>query len=138
MGKVKEVAGKPGWVEGDAADFLGLSEAESLLIDLKITTSMAIRRLRAGRKMTQEDLAALAGVDQSRVAKIENCSPRVTLDAMVILLFALGGRLADLTGPLMDEHSSKAPVSKIAKSSIRRNSADKGSLGKKSAKARAK
>jgi transcriptional regulator with XRE-family HTH domain len=138
MGKVKEVAGKPGWVEGDAADFLGLSEAESLLIDLKITTSMAIRRLRAGRKMTQEDLAALAGVDQSRVAKIENCSPRVTLDAMVILLFALGGRLADLTGPLMDEHSSRVPISKIAKSSIPRNSADKGSLGKKSAKARAK
>ena len=34
MGKVKEVAGKPGWVEGDAADFLGLSEAVSLLIDL--------------------------------------------------------------------------------------------------------
>jgi hypothetical protein len=47
MGKVKEVAGKPGWVEGDAADFLGLSEAESLLIELKITTSTAIRRLRA-------------------------------------------------------------------------------------------
>jgi transcriptional regulator with XRE-family HTH domain len=88
--------------------------------------------------MTQEDLSALAGVDQSRVAKIENCSPRVTLDAMVILLFALGGRLADLTGPLMDDHSSRVPASKIAKSSIRRNSADKGSLGKKSAKARAK
>ena len=54
MSKVKEVARNPGWVDGDAADFLGLSEAESLLIDLKITTSMAIRRLRAGRKMTQE------------------------------------------------------------------------------------
>ena len=90
MRKVKEVARNPGWVDGDAADFLGLSEAESLLIDLKITTSMAIRRLRAGRKMTQEDLAAMAGVDQSRVAKIENCSPRVTLDAMVMLLFASG------------------------------------------------
>ena len=115
MGKVKEVAGKPGWVEGDAADFLGLSEAESLLIDLKITTSMAIRRLRAGRKMTQEDLAALAGVDQSRVAKIENCSPRVTLDAMVMLLFALGGGLADLTGPLMDEHTIKVTGSRAKK-----------------------
>ncbi len=104
------------------------------MIDLKITTSMAIRRLRAVRKMTQDDLAALAGVDQSRVAKIENCSPRVTLDAMVILLFALGGTLADLTGPLMDDHSSRLPVSRMAKSSIRGNSAGKGALEKKSAK----
>ena len=44
MGKVKEVHRKPGWVEGDTADFLGLSDEESLLIDLKITTAMAIRR----------------------------------------------------------------------------------------------
>ena len=115
MGKVKLVAGKPGWVEADAADFLGLSEQESLLIDLKITTSMAIRRLRTDRKMTQEDLAALTGVDQSRIAKIENCSPRVTLDAMVMLLFALGGGLADLTGPLMDEHTIKVAGSRAKK-----------------------
>jgi DNA-binding XRE family transcriptional regulator len=115
MGKVKLVAGKPGWVEGDAADFLGLSEQELRLIDLKITTSMAIRRLRTDRKMTQEDLAALTGVDQSRIAKIENGSPRVTLDAMVMLLFALGGGLADLTGPLMDEHTIKVAGSRAKK-----------------------
>jgi DNA-binding XRE family transcriptional regulator len=119
----------PGWQPIEAA---ANPIAELLLIDLKSTTSMAIRRLRAGRKMTQEDLAALTGVDQSRVAKIENCSPRVTLDAMVILLFALGGMLSDLTGPLMDDHLSRVPVSKIAKSSTCRDPADIGSLGKKS------
>ena len=29
MGKVKEVAGQPGWVEGDAADFLRLAAKQS-------------------------------------------------------------------------------------------------------------
>ena len=135
MGKVKDVHRKPGWVEGDTADFLGLSDEESLLIDLKITTSMAIRRLRSQRKITQEQLAAMAGVDQSRVAKIENCSPRVTLDAMVMLLFVLGGTLADLTGPLMDERTTTTTISKIAKSSTRKSSAVKAAKGSKSPKA---
>ena len=135
MGKVKDVHRKPGWVEGDTADFVGLSDEESLLIDLKITTAMAIRRLRAQRKITQEQLAAMAGVDQSRVARIENCSPRVTLDAMVMLLFVLGGTLADLTGPLMDELTATTTISRIAKSSTRKNSAVKAAKGSKAPKA---
>ena len=61
MGKVRDVHRKPGWVEGDAADFLGLSDEESLLIDLKITTAMAIRRLRAA-----EDHAGAARRDGPR------------------------------------------------------------------------
>jgi hypothetical protein len=119
MGKVRDVNRKPGWVEGDTADFLGLSGEESLLIDLKITTAMAIHRLRAQRKIAQQ-LAAMARVDQSCVAKIENCSPRVTLVAMVMLLFVLGGTLAELTGPLMDERTAATSISKIATSSTRK------------------
>ncbi len=135
MGKVRDVHRKPGWVEGDTADFLGLSDEESLLIDLKITTAMAIRRLRAQSMITQQQLAAMARVDQSRVAKIENCSPRVTLDAMVMLLFALGGTLADLTGPLIPERTATTSISKIAKSSTRKSSAVKAARRRKSPKA---
>ncbi len=135
MGKVRDVHRKPGWVQGDTADFLGLSDEESLLIDLKITTAMAIRRLRAQQKITQEQLAAMARVDQSRVAKIENCSPRITLDAMLMLLFVLGGTLADLTGPLMDERTATTSIAKIAKSSTRKSSAVKAARGSKSPKA---
>ncbi len=62
------------------------------------------------KNITQEQLAAMARVDQSRVPKIENGSPRVTLDAMVMLLFVLGGTLADLTGPLMDEHTATTSI----------------------------
>jgi transcriptional regulator with XRE-family HTH domain len=134
MGKVRDVHQKSGWVEGDTADFLGLSDEESLLIDLKITTAMAVRRLRAQRKITQEQLAAMARVDQSRVAKIENCSPRITLDAMVMLLFVLGGTLADLTGPLMDERAATTSISRKAKSPTRNRSAVKAAKGSKSTK----
>ena len=77
----------------------------------------------------------MAGVDQSRVAKIENCSPRVTLDAMMMLLFVLGGTLVDLTGPLMDELTATTTISKIAKSSTRKSSAVKSATGSKSPKA---
>ena len=77
----------------------------------------------------------MARVDQSRVAKIENCSPRVTLDAMVTLLFVLGGTLADLTGPLMDERTAKTSISKIAKSPTRKSSAVRAARGSKSPKA---
>ena len=77
----------------------------------------------------------MAGVDQSRVAKIENCSPRVTLDAMVMLLFVLGGTLADLTGPLMDELTATTTISRIAKSSTRKSSAVKAAKGSKVPKA---
>ena len=77
----------------------------------------------------------MARVDQSRVAKIENCSPRVTLDAMVMLLFVLGGTLADLTGPLMDERTATTSISKIAKSSTRKSSAVKAARRSKSPKA---
>jgi transcriptional regulator with XRE-family HTH domain len=134
MGKVRDVHQKSGWVEGDTADFLGLSDEESLLIDLKITTAMAVRRLRAQRKITQEQLAAMARVDQSRVAKIENCSPRITLDAMVMLLFVLGGTLADLTGPLMDERAATTSIARKAKSPTRNRSAVKAAKGSKSTK----
>jgi hypothetical protein len=77
----------------------------------------------------------MARVDQSRVAKIENCSPRVTLDAMVMVLFALGGALADLTGRHIDERTANTSISKIAKSSTRKSSAVKAVRRSKSPKA---
>jgi transcriptional regulator with XRE-family HTH domain len=91
--------------------------------------------LRAQRKITQEQFAVIAEVDQSRVAKIENCSPRITLDAMILVLFVLGGTLADLTGPLMDERRAKTRSSRFAKSSTREGSAVKAAKGRRFPKA---
>ncbi len=42
---------------------------------------------------------------------------------MVMVLFVLGGTLADLTGPLMDELTATSAISRISKSSTRKSSA---------------
>ncbi|MDB5351860.1 MAG: hypothetical protein JWN86_3107 [Planctomycetota bacterium] len=85
-----------GWVEGDAADFLGLDETESRLIDMKISAVLAIRRLRAAKGLTQVQLATAIGISQPRLAKLESLSPGVSLDQIMKALFTVGGSVADL------------------------------------------
>lgn len=86
--KKREAAG---WRSGDAADFLGLSEAESRLIGLRLEIARATREEREARGLTQKELAALAGTTQARIAKLESASPEVSLDLMVRAFFTVGG-----------------------------------------------
>ena len=81
---------------GDAEDFLELTEAERLLVEVRLAASRAVRRQRAARGMTQEELAAKMRSSQSRIAKIEAAASDVTLDLSLRALFTLGGGLADL------------------------------------------
>jgi DNA-binding XRE family transcriptional regulator len=81
---------------GDAADFLGLTEEESRLVDLRVAVCRAVRRLREARSMTQQQLAAKLKSSQSRVAKIEAGAGDVSLDLLFRGFFAVGGRLEDL------------------------------------------
>lgn len=97
MGRVlTEAHREDGWVEGDAADFLGLDENESRLIDMKISAVFAIRRLRAEKGMTQAQLARAIGISQPRVAKLESLSRGISLDQIMKALFAVGGTVSDL------------------------------------------
>ena len=85
-----------GFRVGDAADFLGLSAAESRLIDLRVALGRAIRDLRETHQLTQQQLATRIASSQSRVAKIEKAAPDVSLDLMFRGFFAVGGDLAGL------------------------------------------
>jgi hypothetical protein len=89
---------KVGWTEGNVADFLGLTEEETRLIDLRVRLGQTIRRLRQARGLTQEALASLLKTGQARVARIELGLPGVKLDPMFRALFALGGDIGDLAG----------------------------------------
>jgi DNA-binding XRE family transcriptional regulator len=84
---------------GDAGDFLGLTEEERRLVEVRLAVSRAVRRLREDRGLTQQQLAERLGSSQSRVAKIEAGAADVSLDLLFRSLFALGGRLADVTTP---------------------------------------
>lgn len=79
-----------GWKVGTVAEFLGLSEAEEALVELKLTLSRGLRARRARRKLTQAQLARMLKSSQSRVAKMEAGDPTVSVDLLVRSLLAMG------------------------------------------------
>lgn len=85
-----------GWRVGSADEFLGLSPEESLLVDLKLALSRALKRRRTRLKLTQHALAQRLRSSQSRVAKMEAGDPQVTLDLLFRGLFATGASRRDV------------------------------------------
>lgn len=85
-----------GWAVGSTADFLGLSEAETAFIELKLALSRSLRERRTERGLTQVELARQLRSSQSRVAKMEAADPSVSVDLLVRSLFALGATPRDL------------------------------------------
>ena len=86
-----------GFRVGDAEDFLGLTEEERRLVDLRIAVSRVIRQRREEGGVTQKQLAAKPKSSQSRVAKIEAGRPTCRLTFCSRRSFATGGSLDDLT-----------------------------------------
>ncbi len=95
--EIRERLEAAGFRIGDAEDFLGLSEEERRLVELRLAASRAVRWRREERGLTQHELARKLKSSQSRVAKIEAAAADVSLDLLFRALFAAGGGLADLT-----------------------------------------
>jgi DNA-binding XRE family transcriptional regulator len=72
-----------GWRVGTAADFLGLTQEETALIEMKLGLAATLRKRRQARKLTQTQLAKQLGSSQSRVAKMEAADPSVSIDLLV-------------------------------------------------------
>lgn len=85
-----------GWKIGSARDFLGLSDAEAAVVELKLELAKALRDQRARREMTQQEAGRVLGSSQSRVAKMEAGDPSVSIDLLVRALFKRGGNRQDL------------------------------------------
>ena len=85
-----------GWAVGSVQDFLGLSEAEAALIEMKLALSRTLRDRRQRRGVSQVELAKRLRSSQSRVAKMEAGDPSVSMDLLVSSLLVLGANPADL------------------------------------------
>jgi len=85
-----------GWNVGSTRDFLGLSDEEAALVDLKLSLADALKQARQKRRLSQVDLAQRMGSSQSRVAKIEAGDPSVTIDLMVRAILATGATRREL------------------------------------------
>ena len=59
-----------GWAVGSVKEFLGLSEAESAIIDMKLALSRSLRERRTKQGLSQVQLAERLQSSQSRVAKM--------------------------------------------------------------------
>ena len=81
---------RAGFKVGTVQEFLGLSDEEMALIDLKIRLIEMLKAVRKSAGITQHALARLIGSSQSRVAKMEAADSDVTLDLICKALFALG------------------------------------------------
>lgn len=85
-----------GWKVGGASEFLGLTEEEAAIVDLKVGLANAVREQRSRRSMTQKQLGRLLGSSQSRVAKMEAADPSVSIDLMVRSLLRMGASRKDV------------------------------------------
>lgn len=85
-----------GWRTGTTAEFLGLSEPEAALVELKLALVSAVRRTRQKRGLSQIELAQRMRSSQSRIAKIEAGDASVSLDLIVRALIAAGVSRRDM------------------------------------------
>jgi predicted XRE-type DNA-binding protein len=85
-----------GWVVGSVKEFLGLSEADTALIEMKLALSQSLRDRRKKQGLSQVQLAERLQSSQSRVAKMEAGDPSVSMDRLVSSLLLLGASSADL------------------------------------------
>jgi DNA-binding XRE family transcriptional regulator len=85
-----------GWKFGSTEEFLNLTPEETAYIELKLALSDSLKERRIREKLTQVELARIAGTSQSRVAKMETGDASVSLDLLVKTLLALGASSEDL------------------------------------------
>jgi DNA-binding XRE family transcriptional regulator len=92
-----------GWAVGSAQEFLGLSDADAALIEVKLALSRSLRNRRQRRGVSQVELAKRLQSSQSRIAKIEAGDPSVSMDLLVSSLLVLGASEADLAKAIRGE-----------------------------------
>lgn len=97
-----------GWKVGTVSEFLGLTTEEATLIQLKLDLAKAVKAERTRRQLTQEELGAILGSSQSRVAKMEAGDPSVSLDLLIRSLLHLGATRQDLARHLGASPSKRA------------------------------
>jgi predicted transcriptional regulator len=89
-----------GWRVGTVAEFLGLSEAEAALVEMRLALSDSLRTRRTKRRITQAALAKQLRSSQSRVAKMEAGDPTVSLELLIRALLIVGASRRDVATAL--------------------------------------
>ena len=97
---------KAGWKVGSTQDFLGLSDAEAAIVEVRVALAHQLRARRAEQKCSQAHIAKLVGSSQSRIARMEAGDPSVTLDLLVHALAICGVTVAEIGRAITKSSSS--------------------------------
>ena len=81
---------RAGWTVAGTQEFLELTDAEMVMIDLRVCLSRALRARRQQLQVSQAAFARRVGSSQSRVAKMEAGDPSVSLDLLIRSLVRSG------------------------------------------------
>ena len=98
-----------GWTVGSVKDFLGLSEADAVLIEMKLALSRSLRDRRKKQGLSQVQFAERLQSSQSRVAKMEAGDPSVSMDLLVSSLLLLGASSTDLANAIKGGEKKAGP-----------------------------
>jgi ribosome-binding protein aMBF1 (putative translation factor) len=77
-------------------EFLGLTDEESALIEMRLSLAQSLREHREKLGISHADLARRVGSTAARVAKMEAADHRVSIDLFVRSLLKLGATRSDL------------------------------------------
>jgi DNA-binding XRE family transcriptional regulator len=111
-----------GWAVETVSEFLGLSEEEEMLVEMKLSLATSVKARRRQLRLTQQELAKRIGSSQSRVAKMEIPDRSVSLELLIRSLASLGasqaeigrivGQRVDRGKPTKEHKRRKQPASK--------------------------
>jgi DNA-binding XRE family transcriptional regulator len=100
---------RKGAVEVNVQEWLGLSDVEAQVIELRVRLAKEVRRHREANGLTQVALAKRVGTKQPRLVKIEYGDPGVSMDRLVSAFLATGATLSDLAN-LVAEVAAGVPA----------------------------
>jgi DNA-binding XRE family transcriptional regulator len=103
-----------GYVVTTAAEWLGLSKAESDFIDICLSLRHLIRFARERAGLTQAQAARKLKSSQSRVSKMEAGDPSVSLDLLVTSALTLGASRAEVAAAVAGPVSSAAEKESVS------------------------
>jgi transcriptional regulator with XRE-family HTH domain len=121
-----------GWRVGSAAELLGLSAEEELLVEMKSALASSVKQRRQRLELTQQQLAKRIGSSQSRVAKIEAADKSVSIELLVRSLASLGASKTEIGMMIAGSAAETRPQTTHRKRiTVKRNAKRKSGRSKK-------
>ena len=97
-----------GWKTSTVQEFLGLSDEDMAVIEVKVALARRLRAQRTRAGMSQVEVARIVRSSQPRVAKMEAADKTVSIDLLVKALVKTGVSVQEIGRSLERISSSKA------------------------------